>query len=551
MIAHRLRTVWSAHPRFLAAGLIVATGLAWLLVDIVTDDDPAATGDVYDRIDAYVQDELEDSRIPGAAIAVVDDGRTVHAAGYGRDGRGNPITADTPFWIGSNTKSITALAVMQLVDDGLIDLDAPVRRYLPDFELADEKASGLGDEMAITVRHLLNQTSGIARIDGIRAVAAGRDQSMTDTVADMADLELNRPVGDSFEYSNLNSVLLGVIVETVTGQSWEDVVAESIFDPLAMDSTFTDRESAEAAGLTTTYRSFFGFPLQTEGQHLGALAATGYVYSTADDMARYLAMYTNGGMLDGQRLLSEASVDDMLLPATGERTVVLQSQSFTAAYGAGWFVGSFGRADDARWHQGSLPHFTAWMVLLPDTDQGVVVLLNEGNQFDIGGANAAWSRIPQGIVNLLRGEDPPTGTGGARFFIVFITIVVAAAVSQVMTLVGLVRNGLPDRPMWRTCIPLIWEIGLSGLVLLAYPGAVGGLGWSTAFAFLPDLTFTVIVVGGLAVTTGAVRIALLIQSRRGAASRQFAVTTRPPGADRTGDPEDRSSSTGRAPLPVR
>ena len=103
----------------MTVGLIVAAGLVWLLVDVVTDNEPATTGDMYDRIDAYVADQLDDSRIPGAAVAIVDNDVTVHAAGYGTDGHGNEITPDTPFWIGSNTKSITALATMQLVEDGI------------------------------------------------------------------------------------------------------------------------------------------------------------------------------------------------------------------------------------------------------------------------------------------------------------------------------------------------------------------------------------------------------------------------------------------------
>lgn len=506
-LANRLRQAGSV---VLLVATIAVVGLAWFVVDVAADDEPATDGDVYDRIDAYVADQLDDSRIPGAAVAIVDDGVTVHATGYGDDGRGNPITPDTPFWIGSNTKSITALAIMQLAETGTVDLDAPVQAYLPQFTLADPDAAA-----SITVRHVLNQTSGIARIDGIRAVVAGRDQTMADTVADIADLDLNRPVGESFEYANLNSVVLGVIVETVTGQTWPDYVDEHIFTPLGMDTTFTNKDLAEAAGLTDTHRSFFGFPIETDGKHLDGMVATGYVYSTANDMARYLAAYSNSGVLDGRRILSAIGIDEMLTAATNQQTFPLQSQTFTASYGAGWFVGPFGVADDARWHQGSLPQFTAWMVMLPDTDQAVVVLLNQGNQFDIGAANAAWSRIPQGVVDILRDEPPPAGTGSARFFIVFTTIAVAAVAAQAITLGRLVRDGIASgRARWRAAVPLIWELGLGGVALLAYPALIGGFGWSTAFSFVPDLTLTVGVIGGLAVTTGAVRLALLIQQIR-------------------------------------
>ena len=97
-------------------------------------------------------------------------------------------------------------------------------------------------------------------------------------------------------------------------------------------------------------------------------------------MGRYLATYLNEGTLDGTRVLSPGGIEsECWSRRTDPRTFPLQGQQFTARYGAGWFVGPFGGAEDARWHQGSLPHFTAWMVLLPDTDQGVVLLLNQGN----------------------------------------------------------------------------------------------------------------------------------------------------------------------------
>ncbi len=309
----------------------------------------------------------------------------------------------------------------------------------------------------------------------------------------MADPQLNRPVGSSFEYANLNSVVLGVLVEQVSGQTWQEYVEHTIFEPLGMERTFTDRDAAEAAGLTSTYRSFFGFPLETAGNHLDLRGGTS---------------------LEGDRVLDTSGVEEMLSPATDPRTFALQSQQFTARYGAGWFVGPFGAVSDARWHQGSLPHFTAWMALLPDSDQGVVVLLNEGSQFEIGGANATWSRIPQGVVNLLKGGPPIEGRGSTPFFIVLTTLVLALVTAQVWRLARLVRDGISSTARTRrAAIPLFWELGLAGAVLLYYPALLVGLGWAATFAFLPDLSLAVLVVAGLAFLTGVVRTALLVHRR--------------------------------------
>lgn len=494
-------------PWPLALGVIALTGAAFFVHDVATDGDATArSADPFDQIDAYVASELNDAPIPGLALAIVDRGEIVHAAGFGDDGHGNAVTPETPFWIGSNTKSITALAVMQLVQAGRVDLDTPIQTYLPEFDLADHEAA-----TTITVRHLLNQTSGLSRHDGLRAVLDTGERSLRDVVADMATLRTNRPVGSTLEYSNLNSVVLGRLVEVVTGQSWEDYVQAKIFAPAGMDHTYTDQVAAEAAGLTATYRTAFGRPVETGWDHTEGLAPSGFVYSTAADMARYLSIYTGEGSVGSAQIIDPDGIATMLSGATNERTVVLQGTSFTARYGAGWFVGPFGAAPDARWHQGSLPHFTAWMVLLPDTEQGVIVLMNAGSQFEIAGANQTWSRIPQGVVNLLRGEQPPTGMATDRFFIVFDTIAVLGLTLQAWSLARvLARRADP----WRgasSVAALAWELPIAGTLLVGFPGVAGGLGWQGALRFVPDLGVTVLAIAGLGVITGVVRAALLVR----------------------------------------
>lgn len=512
---------------------VALAGAGWYAWDAATTDDVVLSGDRFEQIDAYVVARMADTRIPGVALAVVEGGETVYARGYGTDGRGGTVTAGTPFWIGSLTKSMTALAVMQLAEDGEIDLDAPVRTYLPWFRLADEGAAA-----RITVRHLLEQTSGISRLDGLRAVVdADPDHSIDDVVAGMADLRLNRPVGERFEYANLNSVVLGAVVEAVTGASWQRHVEDRIFGPLAMTRTFVDQDAARAAGLTATHRTVFGFPMRTGADHLAGLAPSGYVYSTAHDMARYLTAFVDGGAVDGQRVLDAEGIDEMLSPATDERSFPLQGHRFSARYGAGWFVGPFGSVDDARWHQGSLPHFSSWMAVLPTTDQAVIVMMNAGNQFELAGANAGWSRIPMGVVDIVVGERPPAATGTARMYIVFTTLAALALVAQTWTLARVVTDRSAGGSRARRGAAFGWELVLAPLVLIAFPALAGGLGWSAAIRFVPDLSITVAVIAGLAVITGLVRVGHLVlarhrERRRGARPRQALAPDPAPGSER-------------------
>jgi CubicO group peptidase (beta-lactamase class C family) len=497
-------------PWAISVGAMAAIGAAAFIWSVVTDSTPSARGERFDRIDAYVRDQMDDARIPGAAIAIVEQGEIVHAVGFGGDGHGDAVTADTPFWIGSNTKSITALAILQLVEAGRVDLDAPIVTYLPEFRLADSFATE-----TMTVGQLLHQTSGLARSDGLRAVVdADPDDTIANVVSSLATVRTNRPIGETFEYSNLNSVVLGRLVEVVTGTSWQAYVQTSIFDPIGMTNTYTDRDTAADHGLTATHRTIFGLPIPLDAQHLSGLAPSGYVYSSATDMARYLTTYLNGGAVDGRRVLGPEGVASMLSPATSERSFHLQGDEFTARYGAGWFVGAFGAAQDARWHQGSLPHFNAWMVLLPDTQQGVVVLLNSGSQFELGGANAAWSRIPQGVVNLLRGEEPPTGTSATRFFVVFDTLLACAVLFEIRSIVRAIAGrrslvaGVPR------IVLSIFEVALAGAALVVFPTLAGGLGWRAAFLFVPDLSVAVLALAGLGGVAAAARLVRTLLDRR-------------------------------------
>jgi hypothetical protein len=198
-------------------------------------------------------------------------------------------------------------------------------------------------------------------------------------------------------------------------------------------------------------------------------------------------------------------------------------------------VGDFGAAEDARWHLGNLPHFTAWMVALPDTDQGVVVLVNAGSQFEIAGMNAVMSRLPIGIVNMLRGEAPPTGPGMTRLYVLFDTLVVTILAVQLWSLVNVARReiakpaGAGQRA--RTFGPLTWELGVALLLLVALPGMLA-LTWPQALQSIPDLAVVVIAMAVLWLMTGAARMARIVQAmsahRQGTASGSVSIPAREP-----------------------
>jgi len=211
----------------------------------------------FAKIDMYAQAQLEKSRIPGLALGIVQGDQIVHLKGIGRaDDSGRAVTPQTPFCIGSTSKSFTALAIMQLVEAGKIELDAPVQRYIPWFRVADPVASA-----RITVRQLLNQTSGLTEAAGKGAVIGAGPETLEQAVRDLCTAELNRPVGISFEYSNLNYLTLGLVVQMVSQEPYEIYLQQHIFEPLEMRHTCTSNEQAKRDGLASGYRYWFGFPV--------------------------------------------------------------------------------------------------------------------------------------------------------------------------------------------------------------------------------------------------------------------------------------------------
>ncbi|HSR30120.1 MAG TPA: serine hydrolase domain-containing protein, partial [Anaerolineae bacterium] len=196
----------------------------------------------FAAIDAYVTTQRNDLGIPGMALGIVQGGQIAHLQGFGVAGpSGRMVTPQTPFYIGSVTKSFTALAVMQLVEAGKIDLDAPVQTYLPWFELADKEAAA-----KITVRNLLNHTTGISTKDGNRNLFS--QQGLEEAVRGLGNVSLTEPVGTTYQYSNLNYTIAGLIVEKVSGQSYADYVPQHIFRPLDMRHSYASQALAQADG---------------------------------------------------------------------------------------------------------------------------------------------------------------------------------------------------------------------------------------------------------------------------------------------------------------
>lgn len=453
-------------PSVLLAALLLAAGLRPALAR------PAGAAD-FTVIDEYIQNQMAAYRIPGLALAVVQGDQVVYLQGYGEaDPSGRPVTPQTPFLIGSTGKSITATALMLLVDAGQVDLDAPVRTYLPWFTLADPDASA-----RITVRMLLNHTSGIP--EGTGWVSQGYSDTsagaLEEQVRSFASVKLNNGPGTAYEYANANYQIVGLVVQAVSGQSFQSFIQERIYAPLDMTHSYVSRDEARENSLAVGYRYWFGLPVPA--YHLPfsyRQFPAGWYLCSAEDLAHYLVLHLNEGRYGSAQLISPEGMAALHTPALED-------------YAMGWVV-----SDGWISHNGGVPDYGSGLYMDPANGYGVVVLFN---------ANTSYFYTPSyviapSILRLLTGQEPYAPVPDAWYRGVLIqlgSLFVLQTAWFAGSLLSLKRwrrePGRRPRKMagilLRVVLPLLLELGMAAFLFSNV--SANGRTVVTSFIYQPDV----------------------------------------------------------------
>jgi CubicO group peptidase (beta-lactamase class C family) len=447
----------------------------------------------FDAIDRYIENEMATTRLPGLALAIVHGDQIVHLKGFGQaDPTGRVVTPQLPFLIGSASKSFTALAIMQLVEAGKVDLDAPVQRYLPWFQVGqDREASAL-----IKVRHLLNMTSGVPTFDGTTQTIRDEvgDKALENGVRALHALALTQPVGQQFQYANANYNALGLIVQTVSRQSYEAYIQHHIFAPLAMHNAYTSPIIARQHGRVTGYRYWFGWPLPYEMPFPRGTLPAGFLSVSAEDMAHYLIAQLNGGLYANRSVLSPAGMARLHQPTVP----IGQDEIF---YAMGWFIGNMNGVRTIS-HGGDLANFHTDVVLIPDAQWGVGLLMNGNNNLN----HVRIVNIAPGVTRLLLGQPIlplAQGSDTRQSLLVLTWVVLAIQLFEIVRTSVLIRGwrqaaaGGPQRRgfrVWHLLPPLVLNFGWATLlltVLLAIPFITGG-DLPTLLIHTPDLGYSLL-----------------------------------------------------------
>ena len=337
--------------RLLFSILLIILMFFMLLPNDVAAETPNP-GD-FSSLDAVIEAQMEKHGLPGVAIAIVDGDDVVYSQGFGRAGRDRSMTAEMQMFIGSQSKSFTALAVAQLAEQGLLDLDELVQTYIPWFRVADETASG-----QITVRHLLTHSSGLS--DAGFPVVLTRDTSLEEAVRALERASLTALVGSEFQYFNRGYTVLAYLVEIRSGQPFADYVRDQIMIPLGMENSTADSGSTQAIAQGYSRLFGFNFPMPQPTPEYGTGAAN--MVSTVEDLAKFAIAMNN----QAEALVSPMMGEEIFTPGLG-------------GYGFGWWIVDDG---DKAFHGGADETFRTDVNLYPQQGLAFVLLVNQGHQFD-------------------------------------------------------------------------------------------------------------------------------------------------------------------------
>ncbi|MBS1597689.1 MAG: beta-lactamase family protein [Bacteroidetes bacterium] len=344
----------------------------FLLLDSVA----VLAGQPQKKIEKYLQEVYDHNVMPGFSVVVVKDGKIIFSDGFGVEvlGKEKPFTPLTVTGIGSVTKSLTALAIMQLSEQKKIDIDKPIVFYLPWFRTANKERSD-----KITVRMLLNHTSGL--FGSVTNSNDMSDKSTENLARGLQSVYLTREPGVSYEYSNLGFSMAGLIVSKVSGIPYAEYLQEKIFTPTDMRSTSTDYKVFDK--IKTTYGHYPGtdkgipagrFVELESGEYIPAGLLT---KSSATDLGKYLVMLMHGGVYNGHQIVSQKSIEEMwtsnvFFPGFKKEQGGDGSKS---AYGLGWEISAI-EGRNMIYHGGSTG--TSSSVVMLDTTKkiGVAMLVN-------------------------------------------------------------------------------------------------------------------------------------------------------------------------------
>ncbi|MFN8500001.1 MAG: serine hydrolase domain-containing protein [Anaerolineae bacterium] len=334
---------------------------------------------LFDELQGVIRAGMERLSIPGVAVGVIHEGQEA-VAGLGVTSVDNPLAvdADTLFQIGSTTKTVTGTAIMRLVEAGALELDTPIRAYLPALRLADEDVAA-----RVTLRHLLTHTGGWV---GDFFVDTGwGDDALQRAVERLAELPQLTPLGSTFHYSNSSFYLLGRIIEVATGQTYEAATRDLVLAPLGMTNSFFFPHEVMLRRFVVGHVTVEGkTSIMAPWPIARAANAVGGLTSSARDQLRYARFHMGDGAAESsERVLSQATMTEMQSP-------LVPIDTFDGYRGLSWIVRDVGGVKTVA-HGGATWGQLSAFIFAPQRGFALTVLTNSQSGGELNTEVTQWA----------------------------------------------------------------------------------------------------------------------------------------------------------------
>lgn len=350
----------------------------------------------YKKLDCVIQEITSRWEVPGLGVGIVEGSEIAYARGFGVQSleTGAPLTPDSLFCLASITKCFVASAVMQLVEQGRLRLDAPLVQYLPDFRLDDERYP------RITLRQMLSHTSGMPDMeedeyDELVARPENDEGAPERYVRGLASRKMVAAPGERFAYSNIAYNVLGYLIASITGQTLEEILRERILLPAGMPESTLFFPDVSLERLAVPHLRAPNLCVNPIYPYHRADAPASFLHSSVVEMCHWAITCLQRGIYQGRRILTPTSFDQMWA-SVAQRG----DPPFREEMGLGWTIGHFAGAKTVG-HGGGGFGWTCFLALLPEINCGVIVLSNE--------ESAAHDLALQAIINTLVGNEPQPG----------------------------------------------------------------------------------------------------------------------------------------------
>ena len=465
-----------------------------VLILCITPPKVYAQQNIKVTLDKYVEKFIKAQNIPGAAVAIVHNKDVFFTKTWGITGESEKkVTSKTPFAIGSISKSLTALAIVKLIEDKKIKLEDPVQRYLPWFKLKDSQISS-----TITIQHLLTHTSGISTYEGL-LLSDKQSKSSTalkENVMKLSNVKVTAPPSEKYQYSNANYMVLGALIEEVTNDTYSSYMEKHVFRLLNMNGAAASKETAYEKGYLTGYQSWFGIPRKSVVSYDNAGVPYGYITANLEDMIQFI-MFLN--RQENPQFLKQENMDLYLSP--------LYKINSEKSYGFGLRTTNINESETMIWHSGSTPDARAEIFTLNKSGWSGVILTNKNHVLE----ETALSELKKGIISILNGEEPvdiPKNIPLIQIVLLLVTLILF--IISIMLIKKYKHMKSVKKLIWLFIGSLSLLLSIIFIPLLTYSTRSP---WRTIKIFAPDVALVTSIIVTLLAANGLISIFIALRRK--------------------------------------